>query len=199
MNKLISLVLSASLLSGCATYKKPTSSYGPKLDDSHYEIREKAVQSPIYDIVPRHREQIKPFDFAHWTTWALMGNDGDGIFGEYSGKNPYTTNINFKGFCSWNARNPMHNLTFYVIGSANWKKHYNFSLISTEKDKGIEVLSNASKWKKGTKKTFDIGFNDFKPYLKIAPPKVDVFLGWRRNGSFEIKARPDLEKKPKKK
>ena len=41
----------------------------------------------------------------------------------------------------------------------------------------------------------DIGFNDFKPYLKIAPPKVDVYLGWRKNGSFEIKARPDLRKK----
>lgn len=93
----------------------------------------------------------------------------------------------------------MHNLTFYVLGSANWKRHYNFSLISTEKGKGIDVLSNASKWKRGTKKVLDMGFNDFKPYLKFDSSRLDVFFGWRKNGSFEIKAIPNFKKKPKKK
>ncbi len=192
------LASSLFMLASCAAYRVPTSAYGPKPYDPYWAVRQKAVQSPIYNYVPRKREQLKPLDL-RWLSWCLVGNEDDGIFGEYAGKAPYSTNINFGTFCSWSIlRNPTHNFDAYVIGSSAWKRHYNYSVIGIGGQKPVRFCSNAAKWPKQDEPFFDMGFNDFKPYLKFNPWISDLFFGWRNSGSFEIKVRVDL-KKPKKK
>jgi hypothetical protein len=188
----------AALFSGCAAYQVPTTAYAPQPDNPYYQAREKAVESPIYNYVPRKREQLRPLDW-RWVTWCLAGNEEDGIFGEYSGKTPYSTNINFRTYCSWSIfRNPLHNWDFHVIGSADWKRHYNYSLLSFGGERKVRACSNAGKWGRGKQPFFDIGLNDFKPYLKLDPWITDFYLGWRKAGSFEIKCRADLHKAKKK-
>jgi hypothetical protein len=194
------LAFAAALWSSCASYRVPTSHYGPKPDDPYYEVRKKAADSPIYDYVPRKSEQLRWLD-ARWLTWALAGNDDDGIFGECAGESPpYSTNISFRTYVSWTlVRNPLHNFDFYVIGSAAWKRHYDFSLLSFGGQAPVRALANAARRGSRDQPFFDIGFNDFKPYFKLQPWIGDLFFGWRWNGSFEIKVRADtakLKKKP---
>ncbi|MGO8696727.1 MAG: hypothetical protein ACLQVY_03280 [Limisphaerales bacterium] len=185
------LALAAALCSSCASYRVPTAAFGPEPDDPACAVRKKAVESPLYHYVPRKRAQLRPLD-ARWLAWALAGNDDDGIFGENAGKMPYSTHIDLRTFFSWSVcRNPLHNLSFYVIGSASWKRHYDFSLFSLGGKKAARAFSNAGQWKEGDRPYFDLGFNDFKPYLRIDPWTADLFFGWRRNGSFEIKMRKE--------
>ena len=192
------LASSIGVLASCAAYKVPTSDYGPKPYDPYREIRQKAVESRIYNYVPRKREQLRLLDL-RWATWCLAGNEDDGIFGEYSDKVPYSTNINFGAYCSWCIlRNPLHNFNNYIIGSSDWKRHYNCSVVSFGGKKIARVFSNAAKWPKRDEPFFDIGFNDFKPYLKFNPWITDFFFGWRNRGGFEIKVRADLKKVRKK-
>jgi hypothetical protein len=192
------LALGLVLVTSCAAYKVPTSAYGPKPDDPYWVTRQQAVQSPIYNYVPRKREQLHLLDL-RWATWCLAGNEDDGIFGEYAGNAPYSTNINFGTYCSWSIlRNPTHNFCAYVIGSSDWKRHYNYSVVALGGRKTARAFSNAAKWPKRDEPFFDIGFNDFKPYVKFNPWISDVFFGWRRTGSFEIKVRADLKKLKKK-
>jgi hypothetical protein len=191
-------ILLAILFPGCATYKVPSGAYGPKPGAPYYEVRHKAAESPIYNYVPRKREQLRPLDL-RWISWCFVGNEDDGIFGEYAGKAPYSTNINFGTYCSWSIlRNPMHNWDFYVIGSADWKRHYDYSVLSLGGEKLARTWSNSAKWDPHKQPFFDIGFNDFKPYFKLDPWISDFYLGWRRNGSFEIKVRAELSKAKKK-
>jgi hypothetical protein len=189
-------VLTASLLllASCASYKVPTRAYGPGPDDPHWAVRQAAVESPIYNYVPRKRAQLKTLD-PRWLSWCFLGNEDDGIFGEYAGNAPYSTNITVGTFCSWSVlRNPTHNFSAYVIGSADWKRHYNYSVIGVGGRKPARVFSNAAKWPKHDEPFFDIGFNDFKPYVKFNPWVCDLFFGWRKSGSFEIKVRADFKK-----
>jgi len=192
------LASSLLLLASCAAYKVPTNAYGPKPYDPYWAVRQRAIESPIYNYVPRKREQLKPLD-VRWLSWCFVGNEDDGIFGEYAAKAPYSTNINFGTFCSWSIlRNPTHNFSSYVIGSSDWKRHYSYSVIGVGGQKPVRVFSNAAKWPKQDEPFFDIGFNDFKPYLKFNPWISDLFFGWRKSGSFEIKVRADLKKLKKK-
>jgi hypothetical protein len=188
------LALIAALCSSCASYRVATRAYGPKAQDPFYEVRKRAVASPIYRCVPRKSEQLRPVD-ARWLTWALAGNQDDGIFGEDAGKNPYSTNINFRTYLSWSiVRNPLHNFNFYVIGSAAWKRHYDLALFSLGGTKPARAFANTAQRKPGDHPYFETGFNDFKPYLKLQPWRADLFFGWRGNGSFEIKVRADKAK-----
>jgi hypothetical protein len=189
------LAFAAALCSSCASYRVPTAAYGPKTDDPYFDVRKKAVDSPIYNYVPRKSEQLRPLDI-RWITWALAGNQDDGIFGEYAGKKPYSTNINFRAYVSWSIlRNPLHNFDFYVIGSAAWKRHYDYSLFSVGGKQPARAFTNAARREAGDRPFFDLGFNDFKPYLKLDPWVADLFFGWRWNGSFEIKIRADRPRK----
>jgi len=192
------LASSLAVFASCAAYKVPTSNYGPTPCDPYREVRQRAVESRIYNYVPKKREQLRPLDL-RWVSWCFAGNEDDGIFGEYSGKAPYSTNINFGTYCSWCiCRNPVHNFNNYVIGSADWKKHYNYSVVGLGGEKTVRICSNAAKWPQHDEPFFDIGFNDFKPYLKFNPWISDLFFGWRKSGGFEIKVRADLKKAKKK-
>lgn len=70
--------------------------------------------------IPRSRAEARGWRLV---TWALFGNDDDGIFGE----DPDNVNIpgfgpnapqTFGQFCRWWLRNPFHNLFFHVLAWA---------------------------------------------------------------------------------
>ncbi|MEK6933888.1 MAG: hypothetical protein AABW75_03365 [Nanoarchaeota archaeon] len=192
------VILSLAILSsGCATYKISTQNYYSPRNDGFDEIRQNALENRLYEVIPRHKEQVKFYDLPHWIPWALMGNDDNGIFGEDKGSIPYKQEINAKTFCSWTTRNPMHNFMFYVppLGTAGLKKHLSFSLIKYDK-KEIKLFTT----KKGEvfgdgKNSFQISFYDFKPFIscKISYSKkrqFDFYFGGRPEGAFGIKFRP---------
>lgn len=47
---------------------------------NHYQ--QTALSHWLYRFIPRHRSQIYWYDFGHWISWALFGNDDHGIFSE---------------------------------------------------------------------------------------------------------------------
>ena len=83
-------MLLVQFLSSCATYKIPTENfYVPDrstLDEKERNLYEEyqlqAANHWLYRIVPRHRSQIKCYDWGHSLTWALFGNDDEGLFAE---------------------------------------------------------------------------------------------------------------------
>ncbi len=196
-----SVALSVLLIgTGCATYKVPTSSYFKPQGDWHDDTRKMALEHPLYKAIPRHREQIKWYDIPHWATWAVAGNDDDGIFGEaYSP--PYSTNIDLVTFMRWNVRNSLHNLKFYTppVGSANWKKHYNFCLFGIDGNR-LKLMKNRDPGFFGEgKASFHIVLNDFKPFISARFPltrrkEFQSYFGWRERGNFGLSFRTNRRK-----
>ncbi len=183
----------------CATYKTPFLAYAPDKNHEYYNIRKKALEHPLYNYIPRHREQIKSLDFFHWATWTFLGNEDDGIFGE-SRKRPYSTNINLRTFASWQMRNPGHNFCFYVIGSADWKEHCNFSILDLN-DKNSRILESSENSEVFSGNNgLKLAFNDFKPFIAfnfrhLNNKEFQFYFGWRNEGNFGIKLRPVAKKK----
>src|SRR5262245_15074242 len=86
----------------------------------------------LYEYIPHNRHELSEKGRWQKVMWAVFGNDDDGIFGEgpksgtkwtesWAGQtikpsfhNPGT--ISFKRFVLWQLRNPLHNLTGYVLG-----------------------------------------------------------------------------------
>ena len=109
---LISIVFTLLFLPACMPYKRSTASY---LNENSPAHKQEALQSPIYDWVPRKAEQIYFFDLPHWLAWAFLGNEDDGIFGEET-KLYLKEEADFEHFTYWSViRNPLHNFTFYII------------------------------------------------------------------------------------
>lgn len=196
MRKQIRLLFLIPLtLASCATYKKQTSDYAT---DYRYKAeteiskktRDDALKHPLYDFIPFQHEQMHFYDFRH-IFWYLLGNEQDGIFGEgqYLQK-PYSTNINFLTFCSWQSRNPLHNAFYYPpVGSACFDKHVNFSLVRADKS-GFSLL------RKDEPRVFGSGnyaikfnFNDFKPFFSLKLKKFETYFGWREKGNLGFSLR----------
>jgi len=188
---------SAVLTTSCASYKVPLSSFARERsgeDAAHYTlVEERALEHPLYQVVPRHRSQVRWLDAPHWMSWGLLGNDDNGIFGE-SRSVPYSTNIHAGTFALWTARNPLHNFSFYVVGSAHWKHHYNAVLLSIA-DGRIRVFSKGEKAVFDRRNSFKIAFNDFKPFVScqfshFKGRLFQFYAGWRERGNLGFKLRP---------
>ncbi len=84
----LSLVTASFLLISlvsCVPYRYHTRDFvacQEECEPTCHQCREQAREHWLYDIIPRHRSQIYWYDVPHWITWALFGNDDDGIFGE---------------------------------------------------------------------------------------------------------------------
>jgi hypothetical protein len=184
-------------LSGCATYKIPTESFGSVShetfeDPLSVQFERKALQHPLYSIIPRHRSQIRGYDLGHWCMWMLFGNDDDGIFGE-GPKALYKLEVpnNFSKALSWTCRNPLHNFCFYVIGSA-YKPQSEFALLKMD-NTAFSLFRYKRKaegnYRKGS--FFFIGFHGWKPFIFLRllysqKYKGQCYLGWRERGNFGI-------------
>lgn len=108
--------------------------------------------------------------------WALFGNEDDGFFGDDPWRNG--RDRTFLLAVEWWLRNPMHNLTWYVIGVADkdrtitgpWgDKHANpdggllWSIVKA-KNKGIPL-----------------------PYVNYTKGYFKMYAGWRPSGAFGFK------------
>jgi hypothetical protein len=185
----------ALLTTSCASYKVPTSTFARQRsgkDAAHYTaVEERALKHPLYRVIPRHRSQVRWYDLPHWMRWGLVGNDDDGIFGEAI---PYSTNIHTWTFCRWSTRNSLHNFTFYVIGSAHWKRHYHAALFSIS-GRGVRAFSRDTGEVHDSNNSFKIAFNDFKPFISLQfshfkNRRFQFYVGWRGRGNLGFKLRP---------
>jgi hypothetical protein len=190
-------------LSSCCPYKIPTSNWilentEETTENIFYQNQKNCTSHWLYQIIPRHRSQIYWYDLPHWTTWSLMGNDDDGIFGENS-TNPLfyiQTPACFAKAARWQARNPFHNFCFYVIGSAE-RINSEIDLIKISKKEFCLGHYHAV----GTTVFADDGsclylaLHGGKPFISIrlaysATRRFDFYFGWRCRGNFGIKCLP---------
>jgi len=182
------IILIAFLLMGCAPYKVPTTAVQQNEETPHW----------LYNIIPRHRCQIKWYDLGHWTTWALLGNDDGGIFGE-DDPNPYhpcTPNSCRKALC-WCARNPLHNFCYYLIGSA-YCQNSELTLVEISRERRAVLTYYPLAWRNFASEDgagFLVALHGWKPYVSLRllyTPKYkgDFYFGWRDRGNFGIKFVP---------
>jgi hypothetical protein len=153
----------------------------------------------MYAVIPRHHSQIRWFDVGHWTTWTLFGNNDDGIFGEDDPSDRHTAEITPEGAFLWWVRNPLHNLTFYVIGSA-YTKNSAFTLVKVSSST-FEVLKYhpaATQTYGGKHTSLLLTLHGWKPFvsLRIDYGRLfDCYAGWRPRGNFGFTLRPFFKKK----
>jgi hypothetical protein len=183
---------------GCARYTYPTDSF--LTEDSDFN-RSEALSHSLYNIIPRHRSQIRWYDVGHWATWMLFGNDDDGIFGEDS-KKPYKHDqpISFKKAVFWACRNPLHNFCFYTIGTAYCT---NSELAIIRLGDGTfgfcEYSPEAGRVFGGKGSSFLLALHGWKPFISLrlayCPHRSSQFyLGWRERGNFGVKFTPMKKK-----
>ncbi len=197
-------------ISGCAHYKVCTQKFvehspnplSIREESEKHENKKDAAAQRLYRVVPRHRCQIKRYDVGHWLTWMLFGNDNDGIFGEFSHR-PYKLNCknNFKKALSWWIRNPLHNFTFYTIGSAHCVNS-KFTILNINRY-GICCFHYDPVAKHtfgGPGSSLFIGLHGWKPFFSL---RLDYskrltsqyYLGWRNRGNFGFKFQPLVKAK----
>jgi len=177
---------------GCAHYRYPSRAL---IDETASENKTAALKHPLYHIVPRHRSQICWIDLPHWTTWALFGNDDDGIFGE----EPSADYLPDERICAtkalrWFLRNPLHNFTFYVIGGAD-RCNGEFDILRID-DTGISSghYRCPARYTFPSKKSscFYVALHGGKPFVALRwihcpHHQSDFYLGWRCRGNFGAK------------
>lgn len=185
--------------SGCAAYKIKTNSFSLKensnIEQECVKNHQNALNNPLYNLIPRHKSQLQWYDFGHWTTWMVFGNDDDGIFGEGT-KACYRLNDRNDGYkaLSWWCRNPLHNFCFYVIGTAYRKENSSFSIIelSDEGLIGFKYSPNGKKQFIGKKFGFYVVFHGGKPFISLRflyhkKRHCEIYAGWRSRGNFGLK------------
>lgn len=161
-------------------------------------IQKKASTHWLYTFIPRHRSLIPWWAFFHWSTWALFGNDDDGLFGE--GHHALYWRSEAPPSCKkallWFLRNPFHNLTFYVLGSA-WTENSELVFLSVTDEKvDYFTYSPVAKTNFASSSTsLFIGLHGWKPFISMricysASARGDFFIGWRERGNFGIKCIP---------
>lgn len=191
----IIIFLAFSLFLGCASYKVDhTGDYQAVKNERMSSRIECARQHWLYKIVPYDSSIIRWYDVGHWCTWILLGNDDDGIFGERNSpqfhvKQPISTGLAFR----WWFRNPLHNFTHYVIGSAS-RQNSQYTLVSYSKS-GYECFQFHEKSKKDfflNGPLFFLGFHGGKPFIEFkvmskTGKESYFYLGWREKGNFGCK------------
>lgn len=188
--------------SSCIKYKVETEELffeeGNELASPHSQYQLDAHSHWLYQYVPRHRSQLPWYDFGHWTSWALFGNDDDGIFGEdcmpsYKGDKTLSA---WKAV-QWNCRNPFHNFCFYVIGSAH-RTNSELTLLKVAADSACEALTYTPT--EGVvfpseRSCFFLALHGGKPFISLRLRysqfwRGDFYFGWRERGNFGIKFLP---------
>lgn len=195
-----SFLLSVFFLHSCAPYQIKTNDlpigYPSKsISEKEENFRQKARSHYLYQLIPRHRSQIQWYDASHWISWGLVGNDDDGIFGEEPSSNYKTQHpIGMKRALLWSLRNPLHNFSFYVIGSAQWKNsEFIFLRLSPEKFSMFRYRPIGGKEFGGKGSSLLFCLHGWKPFFSLRlyyGRLLEFYLGWRSRGNFGIKFLP---------
>jgi hypothetical protein len=197
LKQTLTFLLMIMILTGCASYKIPTQQIPPKKKYRCQEnpTRTKALSHPLYTVIPRHRCQIRWYDLPHWITWSLFGNDDDGIFGEepsahYKPEMPISS-------CKaawWFFRNPFHNFTFYVIGTAHWNNGELdlLRIAGPRVSLGHYRCPGKTTFPSKRYSCFYLALHGGKPFVSLRlihsrTRKTDIYFGWRPRGNFGIK------------
>jgi hypothetical protein len=206
------LVVFLTCFQSCAAYKIDTRLY---LDEYPHPISSEAacrkknqiasIEHPLYNVIPRHRDQIRWYDLGHWFTWMLLGNDDDGIFGEGSHAH-YKIDLpptNWKAL-AWGSRNPLHNFCFYVIGSA-YRENSEFTLAKLSKKECVffKYIPASGTLFPDKDTSFFLGFHGWKPFISArvvynAKYEGILYAGWRERGNFGLKFLPFTHRKLRK-
>jgi len=122
--------------------------------------------------------------------WALVGNDEDGLFGERGG---YVRAPTHQGACFWALRNPLHNVTFHVIGTAGETNHSAFTLLSLGTKRISGCHTNTLQYVKGA--GLNIQLHDVRPFISFHLPvwknrEFTMHTGWCERGNFGLSLRP---------
>jgi hypothetical protein len=81
----------------------------------------------LYKIIPEHRDDARGW---RWITWALFGNDEDGIAGERDWyRERAGAVVTWGTFWRWWVRNPMHNLFWDVLA---WRPSEPYALVDRD-------------------------------------------------------------------
>ncbi len=166
--------------------------------------REQARDHWLYDIIPRHRTQIYWYDVGHWITWALFGNDDDGIFGEEPTSHFYCNESpSLWKATAWGCRNSLHNFCFYVIGSA-YEENDEFTVLRLTPTYGEAFVHrpSADTVFAGDGSSLYLALHGCKPFLsaRIVWSKyreTRFYVGWRCRGNFGIRFNPLAHRKIK--
>jgi hypothetical protein len=181
------------LATGCVSYKHPSSSYiSMPRNDVNDHLRFEASVNYLYNIIPRNSEQIRFYDIPHWTTWAILGNQEDGIFGEDQ-DSLYSTNLNTWTAIKWGTRNPFHNFCFHVppFGTKDVKFDHHMTLVNISSDENYFLRfgkDDARTFGKG-KAGFVLGFYPL-PFVSLRIPyfppfeknRLEFYIGKRPHG-----------------
>ncbi len=187
MPKDILLALILISLTACRTYRRPT------IDYAQSELEKEAAVHPLYQIIPLKEEQIAPGD-PRFLTWALFGNADAGIFAEYHPQ--HSDDITWRQFAWWTLRNPMHNLTFYVIGDADDPERKDLTLANLTVGKDFKLFTSEPGRQYTENSGLHLALHNCKPFLglKINWPliqkRTELYLGWRPQGNFGLTFRP---------
>ncbi|MFT4551950.1 MAG: hypothetical protein ACI9S8_000571 [Chlamydiales bacterium] len=188
------------LLSSCASYKVQTQDLQVGHKDEFttakaQELRKEGRNHWLYVAVPRHRSQIQWYDMGHWSTWGLLGNDDDGIFGEEPTAGDWSDHrIGSFRALEWGIRNPLHNFTFYVIGTAQFENsEVTFLKISREGWSAFDYASQGGTVFAGKGTSFFLGLHGWRPFISLRVDYgrlLEFYLGWRARGNFGFKFLP---------
>lgn len=208
-NRFLSFLTYAILLqgfSGCAPYKMSVAETAECYSENFNEetpaccrqeiCRQQAHEHWLYSMVPRHRHQIRWYSIGHWMTWAVLGNDDDGIFGEEPTSNYQTHRPpGVVRAAAWNIRNPLHNFFFYVIGSAH-RRNSELTLLGLAKGNSSAMTYKREAdtvFLKESGNSLYLGLHGGKPFLSwqlYYGRQCNAYIGWREKGNFGMKFNP---------
>lgn len=175
----------------------------------------------LYNYIPKNQNELATKPCWQKIAWGLFGNDDDGIFGEgphsghrwierWGGKVDKKEakvfepgKICFKRFLSWQARNPLHNFTAYVIG---FKKAKNISfiqlaLITTKQFTFYQKLKKVNVFPMNDNSGMYLGLHNKRPFFSfrcfVIKKWMEGYAGWRPGGGFGLACRLKNSIKPK--
>lgn len=195
------IIISLMCFTSCIRYRIDTENLfyeeTNEMPSPHSDYQIEAHSHWLYQYVPRHRSQIAWYDLCHWTSWALFGNDDDGIFGEDSVR---AYKCNQAASCAkaaqWNLRNPLHNFCFYVIGSAH-RTNSELTLLKLAEGRlnALNYSPNPGVVFPSENSCFFLALHGGKPFISLRLRysqnwRGDFYFGWRERGNFGIKFLP---------
>lgn len=162
----------------------------------HCQGKEHLYHHPLYTAIPPHRSVIYWYDLPHWISWALLGNDDDGIFGEGEKAQFRPEDSPWKRFILWTCRNPFHNTCFYALGSGH-KTNSQFVFFSFSPDQWQLFCYHpeSSSPFVSEKSSVLFALHGGKPFFSLryrwCPHRqCESYLGWRERGNLGAKLRP---------
>lgn len=194
------LCLPLLFLVGCVPYRYSSDCFQkPSCSTDQWTAynQQSAACHWLYQVVPRHRCQIRSLDMGHWMMWALFGNDDDGVFGEEpTARFRLQTEPSIYKALAWGWRNPLHNFCFYVIGSAH-RHNDELTLVRMTPcyREAFVYRPSASTVFAGKESSFFLALHGGKPFVsaRIVWSKLyesRFYLGWRCRGNFGIRFNP---------